>query len=114
MVSSGAALRVESELAPGPVGEPALEVRGLWAAYPGSREPVLRDVSLSVPRGALMAIVGPNGGGKSTLLKVALGLLPPLRGSVRLLGSPAPREARSKIGYVPQTEVVDWRFPVTV
>jgi manganese/iron transport system ATP-binding protein len=91
----------------------ALDVADLWVAYPGSHSPVLNDISLRVPRGALMAIVGPNGGGKSTLLKVALGLIPPSRGHVSLLGSTI-REARSRVGYVPQTELVDWRFPVSV
>src|SRR5919204_1559404 len=90
----------------------ALEARGVWAAYPGAREPVLRDVSIMIPRGGLVAVIGPNGSGKSTLLKVALGLLPPLRGEVRLLGGAAPRDVRSRVGYVPQTELIDWRFPV--
>lgn len=93
----------------------ALTAEGLWARYPGARESVLRDVSLSVPRGSMMAIVGPNGGGKSTLMKVALGLIQPTRGTARLLGEQARSGAvRPKIGYVPQTELVDWRFPVSV
>jgi ABC-type Mn2+/Zn2+ transport system ATPase subunit len=92
----------------------ALRFSGVWAAYPGARDPVLQDVSIDVPRGALVAVLGPNGGGKSTLLNVALGLLLPLRGDVCLLSGAAPRAARSRVGYVPQRELVDWRFPVTV
>jgi ABC-type Mn2+/Zn2+ transport system ATPase subunit len=75
--------------------------------------PVLEDVSLVVAPGALVAIVGPNGGGKSTLLKVMAGLLEPWSGSVRVFGS-APRESRHRIAYVTQAELVDWSFPVSV
>src|SRR5262245_59322021 len=91
-----------------------LEARDLWVAYPGARQPVLRGVSIAVPTGAQMAIVGPNGGGKSTLLKAALGLVKPVRGGIQLLNGTPLAEARARVGYVPQTEVVDWRFPVSV
>jgi zinc transport system ATP-binding protein len=58
-------------------------------------------------------VIGPNGGGKTTLLKVILGLLPASSGTVRVFGT-TPREARSRIGYVPQYRTFDFHYPVTV
>jgi zinc transport system ATP-binding protein len=75
--------------------------------------PVLEHVSLSVREGEFAAIVGPNGGGKTTLLKLALGLLRPTSGVVRLFGQ-APRTARHRAGYTPQHADFDPHFPVTV
>jgi ABC-type Mn2+/Zn2+ transport system ATPase subunit len=90
---------------------PAVELRDVTAGYRG--HVALEGVTLSVPAGSMMAVVGPNGGGKSTLLKLLLGLLDPWRGTVGVLGtSPAP--ARGRIGYVPQTGSGDWSFPATV
>ncbi len=73
--------------------------------------PVLEHVNLTLPAGALTAVVGPNGGGKSTLLKLIAGLLKPWSGSVTVLGAAPGVHARS-IAYVPQAESVDWGFPV--
>jgi ABC-type Mn2+/Zn2+ transport system ATPase subunit len=73
----------------------------------------LEDMDLEIPVGALVAIVGPNGGGKSTLLKLIAGLLRPWSGTVEVLGAPAGRESR-RVAYVPQAELVDWSFPVNV
>src|SRR5438128_8353054 len=64
--------------------EPVLELVDVRAAY-GPIE-VLHGVDLSVPAGAVVGLLGPNGGGKSTTLKVAAGLLPPTAGEVRLAG----------------------------
>ena len=60
-----------------------------------------------------MGLIGPNGGGKSTLLKVMLGLIKPDRGSIAIFGLP-PAAARSRVGYVPQKTVFDQSFPVKV
>ena len=60
-----------------------------------------------------MAIFGPNGGGKTTLLKLIAGLLQPWQGSVEVLGG-SPALAARRIAYVPQAELVDWSFPVSV
>lgn len=90
---------------------PAIELRGVTAGYRG--QAALEDVSLTVPKGSMMAIVGPNGGGKSTLLKLLLGLITPWSGSVRVLGM-VPTASRGRIGYVPQTGSGDWSFPATV
>lgn len=103
-----------------PVIVPAVEIAGVSYTYParGLRdEPVeaLRDVTLTVAQGTRLGILGPNGGGKSTLVKLMLGLLEPDRGSVRVLGMGAEAARRGAlIGYLPQriTAEVDW--PVSV
>jgi len=74
---------------------------------------VLEDVSLSISRGDFFCIVGPNGGGKTTILKLVLGLLEPGSGVVEVFGGP-PRRARARIGYMPQHTFIDPHFPVTV
>ncbi len=75
--------------------------------------PVLEDVTLSIFRHDFLGIIGPNGGGKSTLLKVILGLLKPESGSVSVFGKP-PEQVRSSIGYVSQHPFFDHDFPVSV
>jgi len=80
-------------------------------AYNGAT--VLEDVNFSVAEGGMTCIVGPNGGGKTTLLKLMLGLLEPQGGEVRILGQ-APRQARRRIGYMPQYAHHDPKFPITV
>lgn len=74
---------------------------------------VFSDVSLTVSKGDFLAITGPNGGGKTTLLRLMLGLLTPDRGSVTyfLDGSPVKKLG---VGYLPQKNKIDSRFPVTV
>jgi ABC-type Mn2+/Zn2+ transport system ATPase subunit len=72
----------------------------------------LEDVSVALPVGSLTAVVGPNGGGKSTLLKVIANLLPAWTGTVEVLGGPLGVHA-ADIAYVPQAESVDWAFPVS-
>lgn len=88
-----------------------LVIRDLTVAY--GRKVVLKDVQADIKRGQVVGIVGPNGGGKSTLLKAILGMAPVIGGSVSLFGEPAVR-MKSHIAYVPQREAVDWDFPVTV
>ncbi|MHB0977507.1 MAG: metal ABC transporter ATP-binding protein [Candidatus Aquicultorales bacterium] len=79
-------------------------------------EPILSDISFGVERGEYAGIIGPNGGGKTTLLKVMLGLLRPVSGSVKLFGHDiASFKEWTKIGYLPQRAAhLDGRFPVTV
>lgn len=74
--------------------------------------PVLEDVSFSISPGEFIGVFGPNGGGKTTLLKILLGLLQPTQGSVFLMGG-APGKVTHKIGYVPQMGVFDPLFPIT-
>ena len=73
----------------------------------------LQDITFSIAAGSLAAVIGPNGGGKSTLLKSIVGLVKPHRGRVLVNGRPSPR-MRRQIGFVPQLEQVDWNFPVSV
>lgn len=75
--------------------------------------PVLEDVALSIKAGDFLGVIGPNGGGKTTLLKIMLGLLRPQAGVVRVLGRP-PREVSRLIGYVPQHVQIDENVPATV
>jgi len=75
--------------------------------------PVLEDVSLNIEKRDFLAVVGPNAGGKTTLLKIMLGLLKPMRGEVRIFGDP-PLRARSRMGYMPQYARLDPLFPVNV
>lgn len=78
-------------------------------------EEVIKDVSLEIHKGDYVGIVGPNGGGKTTLLKLMLGLLQPKNGTVKLFGTDIKDfKDWSKIGYVPQKTYVEMNFPVTV
>jgi zinc transport system ATP-binding protein len=88
-----------------------VELTGVGFAY--GDHAVLRDVDLRVHRGDFLAILGPNGGGKSTLLKLMLGLLTPRTGQVRLLGG-RPADTMQRVGYVPQVFEGDRAFPMTV
>ncbi len=67
----------------------AVEVKDLTFSYPGAGEPVLKNVSFSLADGETIALVGPNGGGKSTLISLLLGLYPPDSGAIRIYGTPA-------------------------
>ena len=90
--------------------ESPLSVHAMTVAY--HKKPVLWDVDYDAPANKLIAIVGPNGAGKSTFIKSCLGLIPMASGLVEFWGQPY-RKARSRIGYVPQRESVDWDFPVS-
>lgn len=74
---------------------------------------ILENVSLDVERGDFLAITGPNGGGKTTLLKVLLKLLKPTSGSVAYYSSEGKPVKRLPIGYLPQKSGIDTRFPIT-
>src|SRR5690606_28129207 len=74
---------------------------------------VVWDVDLDVPVGVLMAIVGPNGAGKATLIKAILGLVEPAAGQILVNGRPY-EEQRRAVAYVPQRGSVDWDFPTSV
>lgn len=90
---------------------PAIEVEGLSFSYGDT--PVLEDLTLSVERGEFLGLIGPNAGGKSTLLKLILGLLQPISGAIRVLGRP-PAEGRRHLGYVPQHPTFPRDFPISV
>ncbi len=90
--------------------DPVITISDLSAGY--NSHPALQHIDFCLPEGSLVGVVGPNGGGKSTLLKVILGLVQPWQGDIRILGQPA-SEVRRFLGYVPQRQDVDWRFPVS-
>ncbi|UFH60314.1 metal ABC transporter ATP-binding protein [Sulfurovum mangrovi] len=77
------------------------------------KELILEEINLSVQKEDFLAIIGPNGGGKSTLLKVILGILNPKKGTVKVLGK-EPSKNLSHIGYVPQNTNVNTDFPIKV
>ncbi len=82
-------------------------------AFNYRQQPVLEGVSLSIEPCETVCLVGPNGGGKSTVLKLALGLLSPRCGRIRVLGQ-SPRHTQTRIGYMPQHIRFDPSFPVSV
>lgn len=88
-----------------------VEVKNLYAGY--NDETVLKDIHLTLEKNDFLGLIGPNGGGKTTLLKVILGLLEPKQGMVRVMGK-SPKKGRSNIGYVPQFAVFDTDFPISV
>lgn len=88
-----------------------VEINNLYASYNG--ENVLVDINLNINENDFLGLIGPNGGGKTTLLKVILGLLEPKKGTVRVMGQ-SPQRGRSHIGYVPQFAIFDNDFPISV
>jgi zinc transport system ATP-binding protein len=92
-------------------GHPLIEIKNLYAGY--NHEPVLTDINLTLHKNDFLGLIGPNGGGKTTLLKVILGLIAPQRGTMRVMGK-SPQEGRQHIGYVPQFAIFDDDFPISV
>lgn len=88
-----------------------VRLNGVWVHYNGV--PALEDVSLSIEERDFLGIIGPNGGGKTTLLKVIVGLVKPSRGHVEVFGGP-PKKGRKLVGYVPQHRSFDLEFPISV
>lgn len=93
----------------------AIEVRDVSFSYGARTEAVIAGVSLDVKRGERLGILGPNGGGKSTLLRLLLGELEPTGGEIRVLGvRPGEARATGRIGYVPQRVTAELGFPLSV
>jgi zinc transport system ATP-binding protein len=88
-----------------------IDMKDVWFSY--SRHAVLQNISLEVSEQDFLALIGPNGGGKTTLLKLMMGLLKPDRGIVRLFGK-APEQVSHRVGYVPQYTHANDRFPISV
>lgn len=91
--------------------QPAITIKNLWAGY--EADTVLEDVSFEMSQEDYVGLIGPNGGGKTTLIRVILGLLQPDQGSISVMGTTA-RKGRRHIGYVPQFQVEDKHFPISV
>lgn len=91
--------------------QPVIEIENLSFSY--GANPVLEDISLAVGKEEFFGIIGPNASGKSTLLRLMLGLLEPDRGRIRVLGT-SPSRARPRIGYVPQYPAYRREFPICV
>jgi zinc transport system ATP-binding protein len=90
---------------------PVIELRNVSFSFQAAQ--VLEDVNLTIYDRESICIVGPNGGGKTTLLRLLLGQLRPTQGEIRIFGKP-PDQARLQIGYMPQRAEYDSLFPVTV
>lgn len=88
-----------------------VKTENVWVNYDGV--PILEGINLVIVEGDFLGIIGPNGGGKTTLLKVILGLVTPSQGKVTVLGK-SPQKSRTKIGYVPQHNLFDRDFPIRV
>lgn len=91
--------------------EKLIEITDVTASY--GKTMALRDVSLTIYQGDFLGIIGPNGGGKTTLLKLILGLLPPVSGSIRFYQQ-GQEVSKLKIGYLPQISQIDKKFPISV
>jgi zinc transport system ATP-binding protein len=89
---------------------PLVEIKNVTFAYNGPT--VLQKIDLEIIEGDYIAMIGPNGGGKTTLLKLILGLLQPDSGTIRVMGQPAIKAA-PQIGYVPQDVHINRSFPIT-
>ncbi|RLF57643.1 MAG: ABC transporter [Thermoplasmata archaeon] len=88
----------------------AIELKDVWVYLDGRL--ILEGINLTVKERDFLGIIGPNGGGKTTLLKVILGLIKPKKGEVLIFGK-SPEEGRRYIGYVPQKSIFDPNFPIT-
>lgn len=89
----------------------AVEIKNV--SYKINSNQILEDINLSIEMNDFLAIIGPNGGGKSTLLKMMLGLIKPQKGSVEVFGE-SPEKSRDKIGYLPQFTHLESDFPINV
>ena len=89
----------------------AIKIDGLSFRY--DERQILSDVNLTIWANDSICIVGPNGGGKTTLIKLIIGLLRPATGTISIFGRP-PEDAHQLIGYVPQYVQYDRQFPISV
>ena len=93
--------------------DPQIILTNVSFAYKQRSCNILENVNLRIEKGEFASIVGPNGGGKTTLLKLILGLIKPDKGQIRIFGK-SPEKIRQQIGYMPQYAHLDMDFPATV
>ncbi|MDE6343111.1 MAG: metal ABC transporter ATP-binding protein [Muribaculaceae bacterium] len=94
------------------MSSPIIDVRDVVLRRDG--RVILEDVNFTVDRGDFIAVTGPNGGGKTTLLRLMLKLISPTAGEVVYIGSDGQPVPRLNIGYLPQKNLIDSKFPITV
>jgi zinc transport system ATP-binding protein len=93
------------------MAQPIVEMKNVYFSYNSIQ--VLEDVNIAIHERDFLSIIGPNGGGKTTILKILCGLLRPQKGTVQIFGT-TPARARHHIGYLPQHLVFDHDFPIRV
>ena len=93
------------------VENPVLELHNLTVTY--DNKPAVWNLDYTLPAGKLVGIIGPNGSGKTTMMKAIMGLIKPGSGYIKLFGKEL-HDVRDKVAYVPQRGSVDWDFPVNV
>jgi ABC-type Mn2+/Zn2+ transport system ATPase subunit len=91
---------------------PALSIENLTVRYPGYKHTAVELISFTVKENSIATLIGPNGSGKTTIIKAILELLP-YKGTIKVFGKPA-NQMYKKIGYVPQKFNFDQTFPITV
>ncbi len=94
------------------ISTPAIRLSGIGMKW--EHRNILSDVNLTINHGDFIAITGPNGGGKTTLLRIILKLLKPTSGKVEYLSPMGETTERLPIGYLPQKNMIDSRFPITI
>ncbi len=93
------------------VENPVLELHNLTVTY--DNKPAVWNLDYTLPAGKLIGVIGPNGSGKTTMMKAIMGLIKPSSGYIKLFGRDL-ADVRDKVAYVPQRGSVDWDFPVNV
>ena len=91
--------------------DPVITLNNVWVGYEST--PVLEDINLKITKGDFIGLIGPNGGGKTTLLRTLIGLIEPMQGEITIMGE-SPQKGRCHIGYVPQMVAFDKFFPISV
>jgi zinc transport system ATP-binding protein len=91
--------------------QPVIELKNVSFSY--QQDPVLKEISFKVMPGEMIGIIGPNGGGKTTLLKLLMGFLHPSHGKIQIFGK-TPKQSLLKLAYVPQGLRFDRQFPISV
>lgn len=94
------------------MAKPIIEIKNLCAGYDGRA--VIHGINLTIYQNDFLGIIGPNGGGKTTLIKCILGLLKPISGEIIYLDKIKKNQKRLSVGYLPQYNAIDRKFPISV